>query len=322
MRGDCLKKWTVLLFLCLIWMMQGCNDERFSSINPHQSFVASVNILEPSIDFFDSKGERIATWKFEKAYTGAALIPFDRIVLYGHQLDEVDIYELSSGKLIQSIKTGIGTTNAYYDQEEKMLFIANSKKNTVASYDEHGEKQGEIRLQDYPMSMDSYKGKLYIINYKAPALSVVDIKTMKLLDEWAIDKSSSGMQIVEETGTIWIGGHGEGSRPNQKVKVLDLKTGELLQEIQVSHMPVGFARNEEAIFITNHGSNELYACDVNGNVLWSKEVGANPFSVAAFKDMIIVAGYDDNRVYFLKDGEIEQSISTGSGPFQLLVREV
>ena len=90
----------------------------FTSINQHQSFVASLNIIDPSLDFFDSKGERIATWKFDKSYTGATLIPYDRLVLYGHQLNEIDIYELSTGKLIQSIETGIGTTNAYYDQEE------------------------------------------------------------------------------------------------------------------------------------------------------------------------------------------------------------
>lgn len=318
-----MKKWTALLFLCIIWILQGCNDEHFTSINQHQSFVASVNILEPSIDFFDSKGERIATWEFDKAYTGATLIPYDRIVLYGHELNEVDIYELSTGKLIQSIETGTGTTNAYYDEEENVLFITNSKKNTVASFNEHGKKLGEIRLKDYPMSMDSHQGKLYVVNYKSPVLSVVDIKSMALIDEWPIDKSSTGLLVVEETDTLWIGGHGAGSHPNQKVKVLDLQTGQLVHEIQASHMPVGFTKNGEVVYITNHGSNELYACDVNGNVLWSKEVGANPFSVAAFKDMIIVAGFDDNQIYFLEeDGKVLHKNPTKSGPFQLLVREV
>lgn len=320
--GDCLKRWITFIIIFCFWILQGCEDERFQSINQHQSFVASLNIIDPSLDFFDSKGERIATWKFDKSYTGATLIPYDRLVLYGHQLNEIDIYELSTGKLIQSIETGIGTTNAYYDQEENLLFITNSKHNTVISFDEHGKKQGELRLTDYPMSMDSHQGKLYIINYKAPVLSVVDIKSMTLVDEWSIDKSSSGLMIVEETNTLWIGGHGAGSRPNQVVKVHDLKTGQFIQEIQVSHMPVGFTRNEDIIYITNHGSNELFACDVKGNVLWRKEVGANPFAVASFKDQIIVAGFDDNQIYFIQNGEIQKSVSTEHGPFQLLVREV
>jgi len=52
-------------------------------------------------------------------------------------------------------------------------------------------------------------------------------------------------------------------------------------------------------------------------------VGANPFSVAAFKDMIIVAGFDDNQIYFLEeDGKVLHKNPTKSGPFQLLVREV
>lgn len=318
-----MKKWMTLLFLCFIFHLHGCSDdEHFQSINPHQSFVASVNILEPSIDFYDSEGKKIATWKFDKAYTGATLIPYDRLVLYGHQLDAVDIYELSTGKLIQSIETGMGTTNVYYDQEERLLFIANSKTNTVASFNERGKKLGEIRLKDYPMSMESYQGKLYIINYKSPVLSVVDMKSMKLLDEWDIDKSSTGLLVVEETNTLWVGGHGAGSRPNQKVKVLNLQTGHVIREIQAAQMPVGFAKNKEFIYIANHGSNELVACDVDGNVLWKKEVGANPFSVTIFKNNIVVAGFDDNRIYFLQDEKIEQSVPTGLGPFQLLAREV
>ncbi|MED3661043.1 YncE family protein [Ureibacillus sp. FSL K6-8385] len=317
-----MKKWVAFLFLCTIWILHGCNDEEFQQINQHQSFVASVNILEPSVDFFDSDGERIATWKFEKAYTGAALIPYDRLVLYGHQLDEVDIYELSTGKLIQSIETGTGTTNVHYDKKEKLLFVANSESNTVASFNEQGEKQGEIRLKDYPMSMDSHDGKLYVVNYKAPVLSVVDIKSMSLVDEWNIDKSSSGLLIVKETNTLWVGGHGSGSRPNQKVKVLDLDNGQVIQEIQASQMPVGFSKKGDIIYVTNHGSNELFAFDLNGKMLWRKEVGANPFAVAVFKDNVIVAGFDDNQIYILENGEIKRKISTQSGPFQLLVREV
>ena len=55
--------------------------------------------------------------------------------MYGHQLPEADIYEFSTGKKIKSIETGLGTTNAYYNDEEELLFLTNSVKNHVASYD-------------------------------------------------------------------------------------------------------------------------------------------------------------------------------------------
>lgn len=321
-RGDRLKKWIAVLFFSLIFVVQGCSKEPFQPINQHQSFVASVNILEPSIVYLDSKGEEIATWRFDKAYTGATLIPYDRILLYGHQLHEVDIYELSTGKKIKSIETGIGTTNAYYDKEAHRFFLSNSEKNTVTSFDDKGKKLGELSLVNYPLSMAGYQGKLYVVNYKAPVLSVIDMETMTLLEEWPIDKSSSGLLIVEETNSLWVGGHGTGSRPNQTVKVLDLESGKLTKEIQVSIMPVGFSKCGDEVYVTNHGSNELFACNVNGDVLWNVEVGANPFAVEHFNEKVVVAGFDDHKIYFIFEGEILNMIETDHGPFQLLVREV
>lgn len=317
-----MKKWILLFFLGLLIVLQGCSKEAFQPINQHQSFVASINLLEPSIVFLDSKGDKIATWNFDKAYTGATLIPYDRILLFGHQLHEVDIYELSTGKKLKSIETGLGTTNAYYDKEEDLIFIANGETNTVTSFDSKGKKLAELKLKDYPLSMESFRGKLYVVNYKAPVLSVIDIKTMELIEEWPIDKSSSGLLIVEETNSIWVGGHGSGSRPNQSVKVIDLQTGEITKEIQVSHMPVGFSRSDDEVYVSNHGSNELFVCNVNGDVLWSVEVGANPFAVACFNENIVVAGFDDNKIYFLQKDKIQKTIQTDHGPFQLLVREV
>ncbi len=310
------------IFLLLITVIAGCRDEKFPSINHHQSFVASVNILEPSIIFYNSLGEEIAFWDLKKAYTGATLLQRDRILLYGHQLEEADIYELSSGKKLKSIKTGIGTTNVYYDEKMKKIFITNSERNSVTSFDYKGTKLQELKLRNYPMSMASYKDKLYVVNYKDTIMSVVNMDSLKLEAEWSIAKSSSGIVIIPEEKAIWVGGHGEGERPNQSIDVLNLQTGNLVKEIKVSIMPVGFWRKDDVVYIVNHGANELYAMDLKGNTLWKTEVGANPFAVAFIKNEIVVAGYDDHKLYFLKEGQIQKEISTNKGPFQLLVREV
>lgn len=306
----------------MLIFVSGCKEEGLSPIDNHQSFVASVNILQPSVTFYDSLGGKLATWTFEKAYTGAILLEQDRIILYGHQLTEADMYELSSGKKLKSIKTGLGTTNAYYDKEQELLFITNSEDNSILSYDKHGNQLKELKLRNYPMGMASYKGKIYVTNFKDTVLTVIDMEELKMLEEWDIDKSSSSLLIVPEKNTIWIGGHGEGSRPNQTVKILDLKTGELLDKIKVSFMPVGFIRNEEEVYIVNHGSNELFAANLSGDILWQAEVGANPFAVETINEKIVVAGFDDHTLYFIKDGKIEKTIETDNGPFQLLVREV
>lgn len=317
-----MKLFNIFILFFSIFAITGCSDEAYTSINHHQSFVASVNILEPSITFYEPTGKEIANWKLEKAFTGAELIQKDRILVYGHQLNEAEIYELSSGKKLKTIETGIGTTNAYYDENEKMFFLTNSEKNSVTSFDHNGNKLAELKLRNYPMSMSSYNGKLYVVNYNDTKLSVIDLKQFQLEAEWDIEKSSNGLMIVPEKNAIWIGSHGEGSNPNQTIDVIDLHTGQLQKEIKVSLMPIDFSRGKEEIYVVNHGSNELYAVNLNGESLWNIEVGANPFAVSTIKDHIVVAGYDDHTIYFIKDGKIVKSVETDKGPFQLLVREV
>ncbi|SOC16886.1 hypothetical protein SAMN05880501_109114 [Ureibacillus xyleni] len=316
-----MKHVQLYIMLLFLFILAGCNEQAFTKINQHQSFVASVNILEPSITFFEGT-EEIAKWEFEKAYTGALLIKKDQILLYGHQLDEADLYELSTGKKVQTIKSGIGTTNAYYDEEQERFFFTNSESNTISSFNAHGKKLEELQLGNYPMSMTSHNGKLYVVNYKDTILSVIDLDLFEVEDEWEIEKSSNGMIILPEEEVVWIGGHGEGSKPNQEIDVYNIKTGELQSEINVSLMPIGFSRKETTVFVVNHGSNELFALNLQGKVLWNMEVGANPFVVATYKDYQVVTGYDDHKIYFIKDRQIQKTIETNQGPFQLLVREV
>lgn len=316
-----LKYIKTFMIVVVILLLSSCNKEEFPPINQHQSFVASVNILQPSITFYDNSGEKIANWTLDKAYTGAVLVDHDKIMLYGHQLEEAYLYELSTGRKIKTIETGIGTTNGYYDKDGKLLFLTNSKTNELISYNNYGDKLSEIKLRNYPMSMESYDGKLYVINYKDTILSVVDMQTFQVIDEWTIEKSSSGILLLPEQQTVWIGGHGEGSKPNQSIKVLDLQTGDTVNELNVSIMPVGFSRNENEVYVVNHGANELDVLSDFGEMLWKLEVGANPFAVSYFNESIIVVGFDDHTMYFINDGKIEKSIETDKGPFQLLVRE-
>ena len=317
-----LKKWVFFIFsfIQIIWLA-GCTEKSFEPIDRHQSFVASLNIQEPSLDFIDAQGNVTASWTFDKAYTGALLLDKDRILLYGNQLDEIDVYTLSTGKKLYSKKVKLGTTNVYFAPDAKQFFITNSKMNTVTSFDVEGNELAQQRLGNYPMSMAAYKEKLYVVNYKDTKLSILSIKDLTVEQEWPIEKSSHGMVIIEETNELWIGGHGEGSKPNSSVKRFNLKTGAVLGEIEMPLMPVGLTKTKDKVLVVSHGQNELYVVDFNGKVKWHKEVGANPFVVNQFKDYIVVAGYDDHTLYFIKEGQIQNSVDVGKGAFQLLVRE-
>lgn len=316
--GGLMMKYKMVYIIVFVLLLVGCTNERFQSINTHQSFVASMNIVEPSLTFYNREGELIADWTFEKAYTGAILLQQDRVLLYGHQLAEADIYELSSGKKLDTLDTGIGTTNAYYAENEQLIFLTNSRTNKLMRYNLYGEPDGELALRNYPMSMIAHKGLLYIVNYKDTSLSVVSMQDLALQAEWPIEKSSHGLAIIDDT--LLIGGHGEGMRPNETVKLLDLASGEVLSTWSMPLMPIGFAQSENELAIVSHGSNMLYVAEPTGKIKWQLEIGANPFAVAYFNEHVVVAGYDDHTLYFIQQGQIDQTIPVDRGPFQLLVR--
>lgn len=308
------------LILCIV-ILSGCGAERFQAIDPHQSFIASMNILEPSLTFYDHQGDQLATWQFDKAYTGVELIDHDLLLLYGHQLGEAILYELSSGKEYKKLQTGLGVTNAYYDKTSEKLFITNSETNELVSYSKKGEVLQTAKLGNYPMSMVAYEDKLYVINYKDTTLAVVSTNDLAILDSWTIAKSSHGILVEPEFGRLWIGGHGQGSSPNQTVDFFDLSSGELMKEVSMPMMPVGFAKGANEVAVVSHGSNMLYITDRQGNELEKLNIAANPFAVAYFQSNFVVAGYDDQILYFIENRVIKKKVQTDKGPFQLVVRE-
>ncbi|KGR82851.1 YncE family protein [Lysinibacillus odysseyi] len=315
-----MKKMIVVLLMC-IFLISGCNEERFTKIDSHQPFVASVNILDPSLSFFDNEGKEIAVWDFDVAYTGAALIQHDHVLMYGHDLTEAHLYSLSTGKREAVIKCGAGTTNAYYDEQTERFFLTNSKKNTVTSYNLQAAKISEQKLYNYPMSMASNAGLLYVLNYKDTILSVLDIETLQVVDEWEIPKSSHGIAILADQHAVWIGGHGQGNRPNDTIDVYNLETGKKQKEISMPLMPVGISTKEQEVAVISHGKSTLYVAAADGEVLWSQKIGANPFATTYFEKWIIIAGYDDQTIYFVDEQGIAKKAKTKKGPFQLLARE-
>lgn len=213
-------------------------------------------------------------------------------------------YQLGKSSIQKKVK--MGTTNVYYSENDKQFFITNSTTNTVTSFDEKGNELASQQLGNYPMSMVAFKEKLYIINFKDTKLSILNVKNLKVEQEWVIPKSAHGLAIIEETNELWVGGHGDGSKPNSSVKRYALATGELQGEIEMPLMPVGLTKTKDSVLVISHGHNELYVADFNGKVKWQLEVGANPFVVDQFKNYIVVAGYDDHTLYFIKDGHVEK----------------
>lgn len=318
-KGGMIVRFKLLGMMLLSGLLVACNHSAYPEIDKETDFIASVNIQEPSIDFIDSTGKQLAVWPLAEAYSGATLLGDDRILLYGHDLEHADIFQLSTGKRLTEVATGEGTTNALYDNNTKLVYLANSWTNTISAYDENGKEHATQKVGKYPMSMIRYNNQLFVVNFKDTMLSVLDAKTLQKQQEWKIPSSSNGLLVVDNE--LWIGGHGSGSTPNDTVIRLDIQTGDMLEKVTLPMMPIAFLKHNKTIYVLSHGENVLHKLDIKGNEISSKEVGANPFTLASFSGHIIVAGYDDHKIYWTDGTEVERSQTVGTGPFQLLVRE-
>lgn len=314
----CRKLMAIGLF-CIVMIMTGCGHKDYPAISNNQDFIATVNIQEPSINFINEQGKVFTTWKFQDGYTGATLINQQQVLLYGFQLKKAVVYNLTTGKQLYTIDTGVGITNAVYDQVHKQIYIANGKTNRVSAYNESGKLIAEQKVYNYPMAMLIHGKQLFVVNYKDTKLSILQTKSLKPLKEWKIEKSSNGMVVVNDK--LWLGGHGEGIKPNSTVDIFNLKTGEKISQIKLPMMPVGFVKSDHRVYVISHGDSALSEVTLDGKLKREWEIGANPFSVNLFNNFVVVAGYDDHHVYFLQKGKIAKKINVGKGPFQLLVRE-
>lgn len=317
--GDVMKLGRLFIFILFTVFLMGCQNEHYEAIPEHEDFIASVNILEPSIDFINTSGDIFATWTFDEPYTGAILIGKSQLLLYGNQLEHASLISLKTGKLQQEIAVKKGITYAYYNDNENLFYLANGEYNTVTSYNEKGQQQQEKIVGIYPMAMTANDGQLYIVNFKDKYLSVLNAKSLEEMKRIDIPKFSHGLDFMKDE--LWIGGHGAGEKPNIEVQRIDVQSGKNIGQLQLPSMPIAFTKLNNQEFVLSHGENTLYQIDANYQVVWQKKIGSNPFAVNAFQSAVIVAGYDDQTLYWLKDHQIKHEIKVGKGPFQLLVRE-
>lgn len=307
-----------LYILLLLFFIGGCSEVSYPAIPSGTDFVASLNTLGGSIDFISEEAEILESWELEEAYTGFTLVTDDLLLVYGYTVEKAALIELSTGKKIASIDVGEGTTYAYVYKGK--IYIANGQDNTVALYNTEGKKLQTNSTGNYPMAMISDGKHIFVVNFKDEMLSVMTMELEKV-DEWEIPTSSHGLFI--QGNELWLGGHGAGSSPNSSIKRINIETGELIGEIEAPLMPINMARAANGhIFTVSHGSSTVYEISENGEVLNSIKAGANPFWISAFGDCMVLAGYDDQQIYFIQSGEITKKLQVGKGPFQLIVREV
>jgi DNA-binding beta-propeller fold protein YncE len=318
----------IIMIVCitaLLFSVSAC-AKKYPSIPENKRLAITINIKDMTLSFVDLEEERVfETWKMSKPYSGGVLLPDgDSLLLYGKEVETVDMYSLRLGKQIQNWDTGKGIVEGALIAEGKEVALSDQERQSVRFFRLDGTETNEVIKTGNPLALIPTSSNLFVVSYNSKKLTVIDIQSKKMISQYAIHSSATGAIIQEEKNEIWIGGHGLGTELESNIHVYDSETGELKRKISAPIMPINFLRDQESIFALSHGSNSLYKMTDEGVIQEELVVGANPFEISEYKKELIVAGYDSNDLHFISKTNLQKrkSLKVGKGPFQIIIREI
>lgn len=312
----------MLIFVCLL--LTSCSSKTYTKIEKKQPFIATVNIKDTSLTFVNKDYEKLTRWDLDIPFIGGVLLKDrDSLLLYGKDMDSVEVFSLAKGQQMDSWKVDKGIVNMKLLKDGKSIAAVNQSLNTVSFYNEKGQLEDQVKVGNGPLTLLEGNEQLYVINFQDTKLSVINLKNRQVDKEISINNSSTGALLREKKQEIWIGGHGKGAKMEENVHIYSTKTGRLKRLLNAPMMPVNFQENSKGIFTLSHGSNILYKMDQDYHIVKSNEVGVNPFEMTTFNGDLIIAGYDSNEIYVMdsNDLKIKKTIKVGKGPFQMISRE-
>jgi len=319
------KKVMLITIWALLSIVSGCSIDQ-PIIPENKSLAITVNIKDMTLSFVDlEEAKVIETWKMDKPYTGGVLLPDnDSLLLYGKQVETVDIYSLSKGKRINSWETGKGIVEGVLLPDSEELAFSDQDRQSVRFFHFDGKEIEEVVKTGNPLALIPTNSQLFVVSYNSNKLTIVDLESKEITNQFSIHSAATGAIIQEEKNEIWIGGHGLGSELESYIHVYDSESGGLKRKISAPIMPINLLHNNDETYVLSHGSNSLYKISDVGVIQEKITVGANPFEMTEYKDQVIVAGYDSNDIHFItkKDLSIGKSVKVGKGPFQIIIREI
>ncbi|WP_234978389.1 YncE family protein [Bacillus tuaregi] len=320
-----MKKVFGLFIILLLLILAACSTKQYIPISNDLDLIITINIKDSTISFIDAKERKnLERWKLDKPYSGGMLFPNgDTLLLYGKQLDTVDLYSLSSGRIISSWPVGKGIVNAYLLNNEEEIVFADQERNLARFFTLEGHEIVSVSTEAKPYTILEGEDRLYVLNISDDILNVINLKNKKKQDNINIHSYAAGALLLKEKNELWIGGHGLGTNVESNIHVYDSSNGSLINTYYAPMMPINFAEWNDHIFVLSHGSNTLYKLTKAGEQEKSIQIGANPFELLLYQHDLVVAGYDSNDIYFLNPINLEviQKLNVGEGPFQMIVRE-
>ena len=184
-----MKKIVALILVSIL--LTSCGNTTYKKIDEKQPFIASINIKDTSLTFLTEQYAKLAYWDLDIPFMGGLLLSNrDSILLYGKDMDSIEVYSLSEGKRLDSWKVDKAIVNMKLLQDGKSIVGVNQSLNTVSFFNEKGQLEDQVKVGKGPLTVLEGSHQLYVINYKDIKLSVINLDTRKVDKELPIQHSS------------------------------------------------------------------------------------------------------------------------------------
>ncbi len=185
------------------------------------------------------------------------------------RLNNVFVFELATGKVIDSISVGKNPDAIMYEPFTKKIITCNGKSNDLSVIDPATHKLvATIAVSGKPeTAVSNGLGKLFVNIEDKNMIAVVDLQTLKMEATWTLDggEEPTGLEFDKETNRLFAG-------CDKLLVVLDASTGKVIKQLPIGEGCDGVAfDNKTKTIFTSNGE--------DGTMTVIKEKSANEFKV-------------------------------------------
>lgn len=203
----------------------------------------------------------------------------DLLLTVHKRADSFGIYDLSSGKPVANVPTGVKPHEFALTADRRFAFVTDYGVDTYTTEDPGGntitiidlksrQAAGKIDLGQYRRPHGIERGRsglMYVSTEKPSALLVIDAKSRKIRTAVPLPGKLPHMLIVSADETkLWTADAGSGT-----VTVMDIRTRKPLAQIEVGGVPMGLAisKDEKRVYCPTRSGNTVAVIDGVANRL-------------------------------------------------------
>lgn len=234
------------------------------------------------------------------------------------RLNNVTVFELSTGKVLSQIATGQNPDAIMYDAFTKKIITCNGRSNDLSIIDPLTEKViATIPVGGKPeTAVSDGAGKLFVNIEDKNEIVAVDIQTNKVEKRWSLSPAEgpTGLAYDAQTKRLFAG-------CEKQLIVLDATSGKIIDKIMIGDGCDGVAFDKE--------TKTIFTSNGEGTMTVIKEKSADSYetvdNVVTKKGARTIAIDESSHTVYLPTAEFEVSKTQGERPamkpgtFQVLV---